>query len=110
MQPEQKKDRAIARGEYGGVGWPIAEHLWNPQMRNWGYHTYQSKDEYLKALRHKIAALVLMKQKLGVSAAVYTQPTDVEGEVNGLMTYDRKVIKIDPATLREMNAPLTGSK
>jgi hypothetical protein len=51
-----------------------------------------------------------MKEKLGVSAAVYTQTTDVEGEVNGLMTYDRKFIKVDPAMLREMNAPLTGGK
>lgn len=110
LQPEQKKDRAIVVGEYGGVGWPIKEHLWNPNMRNWGYQTYQSKDDYLKALRHKIEALVPMKQKLGMSAAVYTQTTDVEGEVNGLMTYDRKFIKVDPALLREMNAPLTGGK
>lgn len=110
LQPEQKKDRAIVVGEYGGVGWPIADHLWNPQMRNWGYQTYQNKDDYLKALRHKIEALVPMKQKLGLSAAVYTQTTDVEGEVNGLMTYDRKIVKVDPAVLREMNAPLTGSK
>jgi beta-galactosidase/beta-glucuronidase len=110
LEPEQKKDRAIVLGEYGGVGWPIKEHLWNPNMRNWGYQTYQSKDEYLRALRHKIAALVPMKQRLGMSAAVYTQTTDVEGEVNGLMTYDRKFIKVDPAMLREMNAPLTGGK
>lgn len=110
LQPEQKRDRAIVLGEYGGVGWPITDHLWNPQMRNWGYQTYQTKDEYLKALRVKIEALVPMKQKLGVSAAVYTQTTDVEGEVNGLMTYDRKFIKVDPAVLRVMNAPLTGEK
>ncbi len=51
-----------------------------------------------------------LKQKLGVSAAIYTQTTDVEGEVNALMTYDRKFIKVEPATLREMNAPLTGGK
>ncbi|MFN0086164.1 MAG: glycoside hydrolase family 2 protein [Blastocatellia bacterium] len=110
LQPAPSKDRAIVLGEYGGVGWPIADHLWNPNMRNWGYQTYQSKDEYLKALRRKIEALVPMKQKLGISAAVYTQTTDVEGEVNGLMTYDRKFIKVDPALLREMNAPLTGGK
>ena len=110
LKPEQKKDRAVALGEYGGVGWPIAGHLWNPKMRNWGYQTYQSKEDYLKALRRKIEALAPMKQKLGVSAAVYTQTTDVEGEVNGLMTYDRKFIKVDPAILREMNAPLTGGK
>ncbi|MBS1788770.1 MAG: glycoside hydrolase family 2 [Acidobacteria bacterium] len=110
LQPEQKADRAIVVGEYGGVGWPIADHLWNPQMRNWGYQTYQDKTTYLNALRKKMDALVPMKQKLGLSAAVYTQTTDVEGEVNGLMTYDRKVVKADPETLRELNAPLTGNK
>lgn len=110
IQPEQKADRAIVVGEYGGVGWPITDHLWNPQMRNWGYQTYQDKTAYLNALRKKMEALAPMKQKLGLSAAVYTQTTDVEGEVNGLMTYDRKVVKADPETLRELNAPLTGNK
>jgi beta-galactosidase/beta-glucuronidase len=108
--PQQKPDRAVVLGEYGGVGWPIENHLWNPKMRNWGYQTYQDKTAYLNALRKKVEALVPMKQKLGVSAAVYTQTTDVEGEVNGLMTYDRKYIKVDPALMREMNAPLTGGK
>jgi beta-galactosidase/beta-glucuronidase len=110
LTPEQKADRAVVLGEYGGVGWPIQQHLWNPQMRNWGYQTYQDKAAYLNALRKKMEALVPMKQKLGVSAAVYTQTTDVEGEVNGFMTYDRKFIKVEPAVLRELNEPLTGNK
>jgi beta-galactosidase/beta-glucuronidase len=110
LTPEQKADRAVVLGEYGGVGWPIQQHLWNPQMRNWGYQTYQDKTAYLNALRKKMEALVPMKQKLGVSAAVYTQTTDVEGEVNGFMTYDRKFIKVEPAVLRDLNEPLTGNK
>jgi hypothetical protein len=61
-------------------------------------------------LSHKIEALAPMKRKLGVSAAVYTQTTDVEGEVNGLITYDRKFIKVEPSVLRELNAPLTGGE
>lgn len=109
LEPKPARDRAIVIGEYGGVGWPVADHLWNPAMRNWGYQTYQNQEEYLKALRHKVGALVPMKQRLGLSAAVYTQTTDVEGEVNGLMTYDRKFIKVDPKLMREMNAPLTGT-
>ena len=110
LEPAQKADRAIVIGEYGGVGWPVAGHLWNPAMRNWGYQTYQDQAAYLAALRKKVEALAPMKAKLGVSAAVYTQTTDVEGEVNGLMTYDRKFIKVDPAVMREMNRPLTGGK
>jgi len=110
LQPEQKAERAIVLGEYGGVGWPITGHLWNPAMRNWGYQTYQDQATYLEALRKKVRALLPMKEKLGVSAAVYTQTTDVEGEVNGLLTYDRKYVKIDPAAMRELNAPLTSVK
>ena len=107
LEPTRKADRAIVVGEYGGVGWPVADHLWNPAMRNWGYQTYQDQTAYIAALRKKVEALVPMKEKLGLSAAVYTQTTDVEGEVNGLITYDRKFIKIDPALMRELNAPLT---
>jgi beta-galactosidase/beta-glucuronidase len=110
LQPDQKSDRAIVIGEYGGVGWPVAGHLWNTAMRNWGYQTYQDKPAYLEALRKKVMALVPMKEKLGLSAAVYTQTSDVEGEVNGLMTYDRKFIKVDPDTLRAWNAALTAAK
>jgi hypothetical protein len=79
-------------------------------MRNWGYQTYQDQAAYLAALRKKVEALVPMREKLGLSAAVYTQTTDVEGEVNGFMTYDRKFIKVDPAVMREMNARLTGAQ
>jgi beta-galactosidase/beta-glucuronidase len=110
LEPAPKADRAIVVGEYGGVGWPITDHLWDPSMRNWGYQTYQNREDYLKALRHKVEAIASMKRRLGLSAAVYTQTTDVEGEVNGLMTYDRRVVKVEPAQMREMNGPLTGSK
>jgi len=52
-----------------------------------------------------------MKLQLGVfGPPVYTQTTDVEGEVNGLMTYDRKVIKAEPGLLRKLNRQLTGEK
>ena len=110
LEPKPSPDRAIVLGEYGGVGWPVTGHLWNPSMRNWGYQTYQNQADYLKALRHKVETLVPMKRRLGLSAAVYTQTTDVEGEVNGLMTYDRKFIKVDPGLMREINLPLTGSR
>jgi beta-galactosidase/beta-glucuronidase len=104
--PEPKKDRVIVVGEFGGIGWPITGHLWDPKKRNWGYQTYQDKDAVLKAYRTKYAKMVEMYQKNGVSAAVYTQTTDVEGEVNGLLTYDREIIKIPIETLREIHAPL----
>lgn len=104
--PTPKADRVVVIGEFGGIGWPIKGHLWNPEMRNWGYQTYQSADEVLNAYQKKYAKIIEYYQKQALSAAVYTQTTDVEGEVNGLLTYDREVIKIPVETLRKIHAPL----
>ena len=106
--PDPKPNRVVVIGEFGGIGWPVQGHLWNPEMRNWGYQTYQSADEVLKAYQKKYAKIVEYYQKLSLSACVYTQTTDVEGEVNGLLTYDREVIKIPVETLRSIHAPLFG--
>lgn len=62
-------------------------------MRNWGYQTYQTEKELLDNYVVKFNQIADMK-KNGLSGAVYTQTTDVEGEVNGLLTYDREIIKI----------------
>jgi beta-galactosidase/beta-glucuronidase len=94
-------ERVNVLGEYGGIGLPLEEHLWW-QKRNWGYVQFKSSDEvtdqYVK-YADELKALV----KQGFSAAVYTQTTDVEGEVNGLMTYDRKKVKINEAAIRHAN-------
>lgn len=93
--------RATVLGEYGGIGWANKEHLWEPD-RNWGYVQFNSAEEvtdeyvkYAEQLKHLI--------RQGFSAAVYTQTTDVEIEVNGLMTYDRKVVKIDEGRVKKVN-------
>jgi len=104
--PPVSLDRASVIGEFGGIGYPITDHLWNPEMKNWGYQTYHSPEELLENYIHKFNQIVEMKKSKGLSAAVYTQTTDVEGEVNGLMTYDRKVIKIPVAKLKELHAVL----
>jgi hypothetical protein len=103
--PEIFADRASVVGEYGGIGYPVKGHLWNPKMRNWGYQTYTSREELVENYIAKFEQIVAMKAK-GISGAVYTQTTDVEGEVNGLMTYDREVIKIDPARLKRLHSVL----
>lgn len=93
--------RVNVLGEYGGIGLPLKEHLWM-QDRNWGYIQFKSSDE-VTAEYVKYADQLKSFVKKGFSAAVYTQTTDVEGEVNGLMTYDRKVIKINEAAIRSAN-------
>ncbi len=88
-------------GEYGGIGWPIEGHLWQPD-RNWGYVQYQSAEEVLAQYR-EYARQLKETVATGVSAAVYTQTTDVEGEVNGLMTYDRVITKMPAEELFKIN-------
>tara|TARA_B100001057_G_scaffold41396_1_gene37112 strand:- start:237 stop:2105 length:1869 start_codon:yes stop_codon:yes gene_type:complete len=104
--PPTALDRATVVGEFGGIGYPINENLWNPEMRNWGYQTYYNTEDLLKNYIYKFNQILEMKEKNGLSAAVYTQTTDVEGEINGLMTYDRKVTKMPPETLQELHSKL----
>jgi hypothetical protein len=92
MRPVEEK-RVSVLGEFGGLGMPVKGHTWQDE-RNWGYVSYDTADkltdayvELLTAMRPLIGA--------GMSAAVYTQTSDVEIEVNGLMTYDRKLVKMD---------------
>ena len=104
--PPTALDRATVVGEFGGIGYPINENLWNPEMRNWGYQTYYNAEDLLKNYIYKFNQIVEMKEENGLSAAVYTQTTDVEGEINGLMTYDRKVTKMPAETLKELHSKL----
>ncbi len=93
--------RTTVLGEYGGIGWAVEEHLWEPD-RNWGYVQFNSAkevtDEYVK-----YAEQLMNLIQHGFSAAVYTQTTDVEVEVNGLMTYDREIIKMDESRVKQIN-------
>ncbi len=98
--------RARVIGEYGGIGWPIEGHLWNPAMRNWGYQTFHSEAELKSAYARTTAAIVRAFREHDLCAAVYTQTTDVEGEVNGLVTYDRRVEKLSREWLAEIHRPL----
>lgn len=98
---------ATVLGEYGGIGLPLEGHLWQTD-RNWGYVQYKNGDEVLKEYA-KFADQLILLVKQGVCGAVYTQTTDVEGEVNGLMTYDRKVVKMNEEKLREINTKVIDS-
>lgn len=94
-------NRVTVLGEYGGIGLPMKGHLWASD-RNWGYVEFENSkqvtDKYVEYAK-KLKKLV----KSGFSGAVYTQTTDVEGEVNGLMTYDREVDKMDIKRIRKAN-------
>ncbi|MDR1897223.1 MAG: beta-galactosidase [Prevotellaceae bacterium] len=99
--------RVNVLGEYGGIGLAVEGHLWQTD-KNWGYVKFKNSkevtDEYIK-----YAELLKAMIKRGFSAAVYTQTTDVEGEVNGLMTYDRQVIKLEEDRLKQINKEVCNS-
>ncbi|MCB0490623.1 MAG: beta-galactosidase [Cyclobacteriaceae bacterium] len=97
-------DQALVLGEFGGLGLPIEGHTWQSKD-NWGYQTFKSKEELERRYAGMVDALTKLITK-GLTAAIYTQTTDVEGEVNGLMTYDRKLIKMDREKLSQSNTRL----
>ena len=101
------KDYVNVLGEYGGIGWPVEGHLWQPD-RNWGYVQFKSADEVLDTYEKYAMQLIELVDD-GFAGAIYTQTTDVEIEVNGLMTYDRKVIKLDMDRLRDINTKVIES-
>ena len=98
------KELALVLGEFGGLGLPVPGHVWQ-EKDNWGYQSFKTADELLK----KYAVFMDTLDSLigyGLSAAVYTQTTDVEVEINGLMTYDRKVIKNSAGKLKALHSKL----
>jgi len=99
--PERQARRAIVLGEFGGLGLPIEGHTWQ-ERDNWGYRNFRTAKELTDAYGVLIRNLYPMIDK-GLSAAVYTQTTDVEIEVNGMMTYDRAVIKMDVKEAKRIN-------
>jgi len=102
--PANEAGRAAVLGEFGGLGFPILEHSWQGQ-ENWGYRQFASRSELTAAYSQLLGDLHLLVGG-GLSAGVYTQTTDVETEVNGLMTYDRAMVKMDVERVRAMNHKL----
>ncbi len=102
--PDPEPRRAAVLGEFGGLGLPVAGHLWR-QRDNWGYRTYETREELQSNYERLIEDLLPMIDA-GLAAAIYTQTTDVEIEVNGLMTYDRAVVKFDVEEMARINRRL----
>ncbi len=97
-------DRRVSfLGEFGGLGHPVKGHLWRETERNWGYGGTQDT-RTREGLEKTYLGLMKQVEDLaakGLGGSVYTQTADVEIEVNGLLTYDRKVLKYNPAVLKK---------
>jgi arylsulfatase A-like enzyme len=100
--------RASVLGEYGGLGLPVRGHTW-VSRNNWGYRSYSSAKDLEKAYVDLCRQMPALMEK-GLAAAVYTQTTDVEVEVNGLMTYDRAVLKLDADNIRALHEAVINAK
>jgi hypothetical protein len=99
--PEPEGRRAAVLGEFGGLGLPIEGHSWS--ANRWGYQNMRDTNSLATAYSKLMERVWTLHEKRGLSAAVYTQISDVETECNGLLTYDRAVAKLSASTLRAAN-------
>jgi hypothetical protein len=99
--PQIEEKRAAVLGEFGGLGLGIPGHTWNSDT--WGYRGTADSEELTKGYVNLLRNVHALRESAGLSAAIYTQLTDVETECNGLVTYDRAVVKVDAARARAAN-------
>lgn len=100
--PNEKKinNRAVILSEFGGFLLPIEGHLMNGKKT---YRSYKSEEEWLEAYKTCINRDVINNIPNGLAASIYTQLSDVEDELNGFVTFDREVVKVDPNKIKEIN-------
>ena len=101
-----KKGRAVVLSEFGGYNLPVAGHTWN--AKNFGYKGYQTPEALGEAVKTLYETQIVPACKSGLAADVYTQLSDVEDEVNGFVTYDRRVEKLPEALMRAIARELKG--
>jgi hypothetical protein len=102
--PKPEKRRALALSEFGGIGLKMPGHLWQEE-KLFAYRMVKSKSELTAWYLKLIEKLVLLK-KQGLCAAIYTETCDLEYEINGYLTYDREVMKMDAGKLLQAHQRL----
>ncbi len=99
--PDAEPRRAAVLGEFGGLGFQVVDHSWSSNW--WGYLKLPDQKELAGRYAQLLKQVWALHDLRGLSAAIYTQTTDVETECNGLLTYDRAVAKVDQATILAAN-------
>ncbi|MGC9665097.1 LamG-like jellyroll fold domain-containing protein [Planosporangium sp. 12N6] len=99
--PVPTDHRAVVDGEFGGLGLKVPGHMWFG-----GGFAYEMTDTATRLTDRYVQLSKDLEScvRCGLSGSIYTQPYDVEGEINGLMTYDRRVLKVDAGRVRAANA------
>jgi hypothetical protein len=100
--PDGEQRRAAVLGEFGGLGLVVGGHSWSA-TRHWGYRMEPDRESLANSYAELLREICTLRELRGLSAAVYTQTTDVETECNGLLTYDREVAKLTPDELARAN-------
>ena len=96
-----KLRRAVVLSEFGGYNFRVSGHSFND--KDYGYRRFKTAEKLMKAYQNLYENEILPVKRKGLCAAVYTQLTDVEDELNGLITYDRKIIKLPKEKVKEIN-------
>ena len=107
FQPD-KKGRAVVLSEYGGYNLPVEGHTWN--TKNFGYKGYKTPGALAGAIEALFRTQIIPARKAGLAADVYTQLSDVEDEVNGFVTYDRRVVKVPAILMQTLARALKGEE
>ena len=104
LKPKLLDGKPLIISEFGGFAHGVKEHTFGESV--YGYRTLNDRQEYENSICELYDRSVRALVKKGASGFVYTQVSDVEDEINGLVTYDRQVIKIDTARLKKINDEL----
>lgn len=104
VKPQQ--DRVVALTEYGGYAYPVEEHL--SCKKEFGYQHYHSTEELTQNYKRLWEEEIYPNLQYGLCSAIYTQTSDIEEELNGVLTYDREIVKLDEDQVKEMNDKLYG--
>jgi beta-galactosidase/beta-glucuronidase len=97
--------RGVVLSEFGGYALKLPGHVWDPETE-FGYRKYETSQELTEAYIDLLETQLKPWVEQGLSGAIYTQTTDVETEINGYLTYDREVVKMDTERLKEAHADL----
>jgi beta-galactosidase/beta-glucuronidase len=98
-------EKPMVLSEFGGYSYKVDGHIFN-EDKSYGYGSYDNLDAFCDAVAQLYMEQIVPSIKTGLCAAVYTQVSDVEDEINGLMTYDRRVEKLTPEKMLPVAAAL----
>ncbi|MBR3037577.1 MAG: hypothetical protein IKI52_02625, partial [Clostridia bacterium] len=103
-----KENRPQLLSEFGGFVWKVPAHSFNLE-KTYGYKVFDTREAYVQALRELYQGLIPLIRE-GLCGAIYTQVSDVEDETNGLFTFDRAVLKLQPEEWEDVTKGLFGEQ